>query len=141
MDVPEINSFKYNCLIDDLINVLSEDRRVLFAYLHGSLSELKMGRDIDIALCIRASAESYSVSADIKIALHKKTGLPPETFDINIVNDLTKKGDIFALLYLKNVLEENRLLVDKMPSARADFLEQYGSKFRECEGLMQEVVG
>ena len=136
-----MNSFKYNCLIDDLINVLSEDRRVLFAYLYGSLNELQMGEDIDIALCVRASAEPYGLSADIKIALHKKTGLPPETFDINIVNDLTNTGDIFGLLYLKNVLEENRLLVDKLPSARADFLEQYGSKFRECEGLMQEVVG
>jgi hypothetical protein len=45
------------------------------------------------------------------------------------------------LLYLKNVLEANRLLLDKLPAARADLLERYGSRFRECEGFMQEVVG
>jgi len=136
-----MKSFKYSCIVDALINVLSEDRRVLFAYLYGSFNELQMGEDIDIAVFARESAEPYGLSADLKIALHKKIGLPPEAFDISIVNDLAKTGDIFGLLYLKNVLDENRLLVDKLPSARMDFLEHYGSKFRECEGLMQEVVG
>jgi len=136
-----MNSFNYRSLIDALIDVLSEDQRVLFAYLYGSFTEIQSGDDIDIAVYALETAEPYGLSADLKIALHKKSGLPPEIFDIRIVNDLAKTVDVFGLLYLKNVLETNRLLLDRLPSVRADFLERYGSKFRECEGFMQEVVG
>lgn len=128
-------------LVDAIIEILSEDRRVLFAYLYGSFAEFKQGNDIDIAIYAQEAAEPYGLSADLKIALHKKTSLPPDTFDIRVINDLPEKGDVFGCLYLKNVLDPNRLLVDKMPPVRADFLERYGTKFRECEGFIQEVVG
>jgi hypothetical protein len=38
-------------------------------------------------------------------------------------------------------LEDGRLLVNKTHDVHSDFLERYGSKYRECEGLMQEVLG
>jgi predicted nucleotidyltransferase len=136
-----MNFFNYRSLIDALIDVLSEDRRVLFAYLYGSFTKFQKGDDIDIAIYALETAEPYGLSADLKIALHNKSGLPPEIFDIRIINDIAKTGDVFGLLYLKNVLEANRLLLDRLPSARADFIEQYGSRYRECEGFMQEVVG
>jgi len=132
-----MNSFNYHSLIE----VLSEDHRVLFAYLYGSFAKLQKGDDIDIAVYALETADPYGLSADLKIALHKKSGLPPEIFDIRIVNDIAKTADVFGLLYLKNVLEANRLLLDRLPAARADFLERYGSRFRECEGFMQEVLG
>ena len=128
-------------LIKAVSEVLFEDLRVLFAYLYGSFGELEEGKDIDLAIYALEAAEPYGLSADLKIALHKKTGLPPETFDIRIINDLAKKGDAFGLLYLKNVLDANRLLFDRDSSARADFLEGYGSRFKECEVFMQEIVG
>jgi hypothetical protein len=53
---------------------------------------------------------------------------------------LVERGDVFGLLYLRNVLQTGRILVDKNPAARSDFLERYGTRFRECEGLMQEVL-
>lgn len=121
--------------------VLSEDRRVLFAYLYGSFAEVQEGNDIDLAVYALEGAEPFALSADLKIALHKKTGLPPERFDIRIINGLAEKGDAFGLLYLMNVLDANRLLLDKDPSVRADFLERYGSRFKECEGFIQELVG
>jgi predicted nucleotidyltransferase len=128
-------------LIDAVTEVLSEDGRVLFAYLYGSFPELKNGNDIDLAIYALEAAEPHGLSADLKIELHKKTGLPPETFDIRIINDLAKKGDCFGLLYLRSVLDSDMLLLDKSSSVRADFLEEYGSRFKECEGLMQELVG
>lgn len=127
-------------LINAVSEVLSKDRRVLFAYLYGSFAEVRAGNDIDLAIYALEAAEPYGLSADLKIKLHKKTGLPPETFDIRIINDLAKKGDAFALLYLRNVLDVNRLLFDKDSSVRADFLERYGSRFKECVGFMQELV-
>jgi predicted nucleotidyltransferase len=136
-----MNPVSHPSLINAVTEVLSEDRRVIFAYLYGSFPKLQDGNDIDLAIYALEAAEPHGLSADLKIALHKKTGLPPETFDIRIINDLAKKGDAFGLLYLRNVLDSDMLLADKDSSVRADFLEQYGSRFKECEGLMQELVG
>ena len=132
---------KYNQFIQVVISALSEDSRVLFAYLYGSVAARQEGNDIDIAIYAIPHADHHQLSADLKIALHKKTGLSPETFDIRVINELAEQGDIFGLLYLKNLLSSNRLLIDKDPDTRADFLYRYGLRFRECESLMQEVVG
>ncbi len=85
-------------------------------------------------------ADPHILSADLKVDLYKKTGIAPDCFDVRILNTLVESGDIFGLLYLRNVLTANRVLVDKNPQARGDFLERYGTRFRECEGLMQEVL-
>ena len=98
------------------------------------------GNDIDIAVYSATDADPHKLSADLKVNLHKKTGIAPDSFDVRILNALVERGDIFGLLYLRNVLQEGRILVDKNPKARGDFLERYGTRFRECEGLMQEVL-
>lgn len=141
LELSRTNLLNKPSLINAVSEVLSGDRRVLFAYLYGSFAELGEGNDIDLAIYALEPAEPYGLSADLKIALHKKTGLPSETFDIRIVNDVAKIGDAFGLLYLKNVLDANRLLFDRDSVARADFLERYGSRFKECEAFMQELVG
>ena len=130
---------KYNQFIQVVISALSEDSRVLFAYLYGSVADRQKGNDI--AIYAVSHADHHQLSVDLKIALHKKTGLSPETFNIRVINELAEQGDIFGLLYLKNLLSSNRLLIDKDPDTRADFLYRYGLRFRECESLMQEVVG
>lgn len=127
-------------LIDSIVKVLSEDDRVLFAYLYGSAAVSGAGNDIDIAVFSAEHADFHQLSADLKIALHKKTELSPETFDVRVLNGLAEQGDLFGLLYLKNVLSENRLLIDRDPDSRSSFLERYGLRFRECEGLFQEVL-
>jgi len=126
--------------IDSIVKVLSEDERILFAYLYGSAAEYGRGNDIDIAVYSAEHEDFHQLSADLKIALHRKTGLSPDTFDVRILNGVAEHGDLFGLLYLKNVLSENRLLIDRDPEGRSDFLEQYGLRFRECEGLMQELL-
>ena len=127
-------------LIDSIVKVLSEDDRVLFAYLYGSAAGGGEGNDIDIAVYSAEHADFHQLSADLKIALHKKTGLSPETFDVRVLNGVAEQGDVFGLLYLKNVLCENQLLIDRDPEMRSDFLERYGLRFRECEGLVREVL-
>jgi predicted nucleotidyltransferase len=129
-----------NTITDSIIAVLSEDHRVLFAYLYGSAAEKGQGNDIDIAVYAAPEVNFHKLSADLKIALHKKIGLSPDAFDVRVLNGVAERGDIFGLLYLKKVLRDNRLLVDRNPDARAEFLERYGTRFRECEGLMQEVL-
>lgn len=127
-------------ITDSITAALSEDDRVVFAYLYGSAAENGKGNDIDIAVYAAKGVDPHKLSADLKVSLHKRIGFPPDTFDIRILNGLAGRGGIFALLYLKNVLKGNRLLIDKNKDARTDFLERYGMRFRECEGLMQEVL-
>ena len=127
-------------MVDAVITVLAKDDRVIFAYLYGSMVCEGKGNDIDLAVFPEGQADCYSLPVDLKIALHKATGMPPDAFDVRIIGDLIEKGDIFTLLYLRNVLDGGRILVDKDRDVRADFLERYGSKFLECEGLIQEVL-
>ena len=129
-----------NDIINASVKVLSGDERILFAYLYGSMLSEDKSNDIDIAVYAKSDENFHQLAADLKIALHKETGLVPDVFDVRILNDLKNHADIFGLLYLKNILEHGRVLVDKEFDVRSDFLEQYGSKFRECEGLMQEVL-
>ena len=138
MSTPKTQSRKQ--IIDAVIRVLTKDDRVVFAYLYGSMVSEGKGNDIDVAVFPESMADCYSLAVDLKIDLHKATGMPPETFDIRVIGDLIEKGDIFSLLYLRNVLDGGRILVDKDHDVRADFLERYGLKFRECEGLIQEVL-
>ena len=127
-------------IVDAVTKVLAKDDRVIFAYLYGSMVCEGAGNDIDVAVFPEGQADGYSLAMDLKIDLHKATGIPPDTFDVRVIGDLIETGDLFALLYLRNVLEGGRILVDKAPEIRANFLERYGLKFRECEGLIQEVL-
>ena len=61
-------------------------------------------------------------------------------FDVRVINELLEHGDLFALCYLQRVFEKNHLLVDKDVDRRTDFIEQYNLKYRECEGLLDEVL-
>ena len=130
----------FGIITDSIIAVLSEDERVVFAFLYGSAIEKEKGNDIDIAVYATGEDDLHKLSADLKVALHKRIGLPPDVFDVRILNGLVEVCDVFGLLYLKNVLNKNKLLVDRNPDVRAEFLECYGTRFRECEGLMQEVL-
>jgi len=127
-------------LIDAIVRVLAKEDRVIFAYLYGSVVCEGTGNDIDIAVFPEGQEDSYSLTVDLKIDLHKATGMPPDAFDVRVIGDLIETGDLFTLLYFRNVLDGGRILVDKNRDVRADFLERYGLKFRECEGLIQEVL-
>jgi len=135
-----MNKVRHKDFVNAVVKVLSENDRVLFAYLYGSALSGDKGNDIDIAVYTKADEDPHRLSADLKIALYKETSLLPDAFDVRILNDLNERADIFGLLYLKNVLERGRVLVDKQSDVRLDFLERYGLRFRECEGLIQEVL-
>jgi len=127
-------------IVDAVVRVLAKDDRMVFSYFYGSMSCEGIGKDTDIAVFPESQADYYSLAVDLKIDLHQATGIPPDTFDVCVIGDLIEKGDLFGLLYLRNVLDGGRILVDKDHDVRADFLERYGLKFRECEGLIQEVL-
>jgi predicted nucleotidyltransferase len=120
--------------------VLLENPVIVFAYLYGSAKDADVFHDIDIAVYAKKDSDPFGLSADIKIALSEKTGVPPDRFDVRVINHLLEKGDLFSLLYLKDVLKEGIVLADRDFSQRTNFIEAFGMKYRECEGLIAEVL-
>ena len=121
---------------------LEDHPKTLFAYLFGSLTRgipLPLS-DVDIAVYSRAGYDALRLSTDLKIALHEHTGMPPDFFDVRVINGILDHGDLFSLLYLKQIFARNELLPDKDFDRRTDFIEQYNMKYRECEGLIDEVL-
>ena len=127
-------------LIDKIGKTLQKNANVIFAYLYGSFTKAEKFRDIDIAVYTADESDTLSIVADLKISLSRETGIPPDFFDIQTINRIPENGDLFALLYLKRIFEENVLLADKNFYTRAEFIEKYGMKYRECEGLIVEVL-
>ena len=126
--------------IEKVTQVLDADERVVFAYLYGSFAEGDQYHDLDIAVFASPLSDHFRLPVELKIACAKHTGVFPDFFDIRIINRLLEDGDLFALLYLRNVLAANRLLVDHDFNKRTDFIEQYNLKYRENEGLLDEVL-
>lgn len=127
-------------IIDSITRVLEKDDRVVLAYLYGTMVSEGGGNDIDIGVVADRDKDSQSLAVDLQIGMHRQTGLPPETFDIRQLGEIVDQGDVLGLLYLKSVVDGGKVLVDKDPDVRAAFLERYALRFRECEGLMQEVL-
>jgi predicted nucleotidyltransferase len=120
--------------------VLAENPAVVFAYLYGSSKEALVYNDIDIAVYSKEDSNPLSLSADLKIDLSENTGRPPDGFDVRVINHLLTKGDLFSLLYLRDVLNDGIVLADHDFEERAKFIEAFGMKYRECEGLIAEVL-
>ena len=123
-----------------LRGALEEDPRAVFAYLHGSALKTEVFKDVDVAVYSAAGVPPFALSADLKLAFSRRTGLAPDLFDVRMINDLPEKGDLFALVFLRNLFSNHELLIDRDPLLRADFIERYGMKYRECEGLIAEVL-
>jgi predicted nucleotidyltransferase len=119
--------------------VLAQNPAVVFAYLYGSATSTAEYNDIDIAVCSTTESDPFRLSADLKIAFADKTGTSPDTFDVRVINHLLRIGDMFSLLYLKDVLSHGKLLIDKNFQVRGSFIEAFSMKYRECEGLIAEV--
>ena len=79
-------------VVDAIVKVLAKDDRVIFAYLYGSMVCEGTGNDIDLAVFPESQADSYSLAVDLKIDLHKETGMPPDTFDVRILNEIIERG-------------------------------------------------
>jgi predicted nucleotidyltransferase len=126
--------------IEIIRDVFEKNERVVFAYLYGSCIEGEGFRDVDLAVYSSEGCDAFQLSADLKVALHENTEIPPDLFDIRVINSLLDRGDIFSLLYLKQIFEKNELLLDKEFDTRTDFIEKYNMKYRECEGLLDEVL-
>ena len=90
-------------LIDDVIKVLTRDDRVIFAYLYGSMVRGGEGNDVDLAVFPKSQADCYSLTVDLKIELHKVTGIPPDSFDVRVIVELIERADLCGLRCVRDV--------------------------------------
>lgn len=119
---------------------LARDDRVVFAYLYGSALGGGQTRDVDLAVYAADGVDPLLLSADTALELSRETGIPPDDFDVRVINEVVERGDVFGLLYLRDVFQQGLLLDDKDFDRRGDVLERFGYRYRECEGLIQEVL-
>lgn len=129
-----------NVLMHQITEECEKDTRDIFAYLYGSALTSEKYRDVEIAVYVEKLANPFELTADLKEALYQKTAINADVFDVRVINEIPSKGDVFSLLYLKNIFSSGKLLVDNNPVVRANFIEQYSAKYRECEGLVVEVL-
>ena len=126
--------------LNSIRSVLELNHSIAFAYLYGSSQVSALYNDIDIAVYSKDDPPPPGLSVDLRVALSEKTGNSPDQFDVRVINHLLKKGDLFALLYLSDVLNRGTLLIDNDFQQRASFIEAFGMKYRECGGLIEAAV-
>jgi len=121
--------------------VLAADPRAIFGYLYGScLEDPAKARDVDIAVYSSPGTDLFVLSADLRISLYRATGVPADRFDVRVINEMVAKGDLFGLVFLRRLFATGVLLLDRDMDKKGDFLEAYGMKYRECEGLIGELL-
>jgi len=121
--------------------VLAADPRAIFGYLYGSfLEDPAKARDVDIAVYSSPGTDLFVLSADLRISLYRATGVPADRFDVRVINEMVAKGDLFGLVFLRRLFATGVLLLDRDMDKKGDFLEAYGMKYRECEGLIGEML-
>ena len=121
--------------------VLAADPRAIFGYLYGSfLEDPAKARDVDIAVYSSPGTDLFVLSADLRISLYRATGVPADRFDVRVINEVVAKGDLFGLVFLRRLFATGVLLLDRDMDKKGDFLEAYGMKYRECEGLIGELL-
>jgi len=118
--------------------VLTQERRLVFAYAYGSFVKEESFRDIDIGIYVKNRDENpFVISSNIKTQLSlllKQEGLniTADHFDVKVINDA-------PFTFLKRVFKEGVLLVDNDPDLRTDIVGHVSLKYRECSGLLAEA--
>ncbi len=126
-------------IINCIMNLLNEDRRILFAYVYGSFVQQEQFRDIDIAIYINNSEKNpFVITSDLKEKLSRKLkkdgfNFIADDFDVRVVNDA-------PFTFLNRVIKEGILLLDRSPSLKTDLIEYISKKYRECSGLLREAA-
>jgi predicted nucleotidyltransferase len=116
-----INKVGRQKLIESIKTYFSEEDNVIFAYIHGSFTEEKTFRDIDVALYLKNSKEELGFESDYSYELTKNTGYPVEVIVIN-------RAPVPVQM---SVLRKGILIVNKSEDIRTDFIECVGRRYRQ----------
>lgn len=114
----------------DLISVITEEHKILFAYLHGSFGNLPF-RDIDIgAYCEIGEGEVFDFELEMAPRLEIAVGYP---VDFKVINDA-------PIGFQFSVINEGVLLFEREKGVRLDFLEETGMRYMDYFGFSRSYL-
>jgi len=114
----------------DLIFVIKEEQKILFAYLHGSFGSLPF-RDIDIAAyCKMDKDEVFDFELKTSSSLEIVAGYP---VDFKVIND-APIGFQFSVIY------EGKLFFERERDVRLDFLEETAMRYMDYSGFSRSFL-
>lgn len=131
--MPEISKNQIILLIK---NILQNEEKVIFAYLHGSFIEQDFFNDIDIAVYCSEIDSIFSFQADMKIKIsdelrNRGLDISPDEIDLRVINNADYD-------FLIEVLDRGILIVDKNPELRTDFIEKVSLSYRINQIVLNE---
>lgn len=135
-----LNASKREKITTILTKVLNSEECVTFAYLYGSFVTDNFFRDIDIFVYINKDEDFFVYPANVKEKLFDavaKLGIDTfvvDSFDVRIINDAPY--DIMI-----DILREGRLVVDKEPDIRKDYIERISDEYRVNYFILDEAYG
>ncbi|MBS3947523.1 MAG: hypothetical protein KGZ57_04320 [Dethiobacter sp.] len=109
----QVTQEEYGSIKERLTEVLAQDPRVIFAYVHGSFSPKDKFGDIDVAVFLKTESEINYLQCEVSLeaSLHK---LFPFPVDVRVLNHAP---DTFRY----SVIKKGQKLVDKDESLRVEF--------------------
>ena len=114
----------------DLILVIKEEHRILFAYLHGSFGSLPF-RDIDIAAYCKIDKDKvFDFELKTSSRLEIVAGYP---VDFKVIND-APIGFQFSVIY------EGKLFFERERGVRLDFLEETAMRYMDYYGFSRSFL-
>lgn len=135
-----LNASKREKITTILTKVLNSEKCVTFAYLYGSFVTDNFFRDIDIFIYINEDEDFFVYPVNVKEKLFDavaKLGIDTfvvDSFDVRIINNAPY--DIMI-----DILREGRLVVDKEPDIRKDYIERISDEYRVNYFILDEAYG
>ncbi|MFQ5687536.1 MAG: nucleotidyltransferase domain-containing protein [Candidatus Scalindua sp.] len=131
---------KREAIVRILTKVLTSEGGVVFAYLHGSFVADSAFRDIDVFVYTSEGEDPFVFPVKVKEKLSdavSEAGIKSfvvDDFDVKIINDAPY--DIVI-----DILCEGRLLADKDPDFRNNYIERISNEYRANYFVLDEAYG
>ena len=131
---------KRGVMVRIVTKVLNSEEGVVFAYLHGSFLTDRVFRDIDVFVYTREGEDQFAYPVKVKEKLSdavSEAGIETfvvDDFDVRIINDAPY--DIVI-----DILREGRLIADKDPDLRNNYIERISNEYRANYFVLDEAYG
>ena len=131
---------KREAIVGILTKVLNNEGGVVFAYLHGSFAADSVFRDIDVFVYTSEGEDPFVFPVKVKEKLSdavSEAGIETfvvDDFDVRIINDAPY--DIVI-----DILREGRLIADKDPDLRNNYIERISNEYRANYFVLDEAYG
>lgn len=120
--------------------VIESEEQIIFSYIFGSFLHSENFNDIDIGVyCSEEILKNpYDFTSTLKLRLSEATNLPPDFFDITVINYCLSSDRADSLLILSEIFN-GLLLTKRLPDLWTEIVEQVSSQMRESEGIIREA--